>query len=152
MRVKGICVSLLALPVVLLVASQVCAQASITKASFNGYKGVMIGMPMTDARTKLGDPRDKSDTEDYYVYSDSESIQVLYGADKTVRLMSINYLGKNAPKPVDILGEDVPAKPDGSMNKIVRFPKAGYSISYLRTPGDDPVTMITVQKIAVGNQ
>ena len=151
MSVKGICVSLLALSVVLLVAPQVRAQATV-KASFSGYKGVMVGMPMTDARTKLGDPRDKSDTEDYYVYSDSESVQVLYGPDKTVRVMSINYIGKNAPKPMDIFGVDIVAKPDGSMNKVVRFPKAGYSISYLRTPGDDPVTMITVQKIAISDQ
>ena len=149
MKVKGFCA--VVLPVVLLAASQLCAQARAKTASFSGYKGVMIGMPMADARTKLGDPRDKSDTEDYYVYSDTESVQVLYGTDKTVRVMSINYVGKNAPKPLDILGEDVEVKPDGSMNKIIKFPKAGYSISYLRTPGDDPVTMITVQKIAVGN-
>jgi hypothetical protein len=150
MRVKGFCAFVL--PVILLAASQLCAQAPAKTASFSGYKGVMIGMPMTDARTKLGNPRDKSDTEDYFVFSDNESVQVLYGSDKTVRLMSINYVGKNAPAPLDILGEDVTAKADGSMNKVVKFPKAGYSISYLRTPGDDPVTMITVQKIAATDQ
>jgi hypothetical protein len=151
MKVDRIWALVFAIPVLVLLASQSFAQADM-KPVFAGYKGVMIGMPMTDARTKLGTAKDKSDTEDYYVYSDSESCQVQYGPDKTVRLMSINFVGKSAPKPMDILGMEIVVKPDGSINKIVRYPKSGYSISYLRTPGDDPVTMITVQKISPINQ
>jgi hypothetical protein len=146
MKVPRIWAIALAMPLIMLLASTAFAQAE-QKPVFSAYKGVTIGMPMNDARTKLGTPKDKSDTEDYFVFSDTESCQVLYGPDKTVRLLSINYVGKSAPKPMDIFGTDIEAKPDGSMNKVVRFPKSGYSISYLRTPGDDPVTMITVQKI-----
>ena len=135
----------------LLLSSALYGQA-IQKPVFAGYKGVMIGMKMDDARTKLGTPKDKSDSEDYYVYSDNESVQVLYGPDKTVRVMSINYIGKGAPTPVDILGMDVAAKPDGGINKMVRYPKSGFWISYLKTGGGDPMTVITVQKMQEGEQ
>ena len=132
--------ALLALPFALLMSSLLHAQAN-QKPIYAGYKGVMVGTAMSDARTKLGTPRDKSDAEDYYVYSDSESVQVLYGSDKTVRVISINYIGKNAPTPMAVLGIDVEAKSDGSINKRVSYPKSGFWISYLRTGGDDPMTV-----------
>jgi len=139
---------ILAIPIILVFSSLLVAQA-VQKPVYAGYRGVMVGMPMADARTKLGTAKDKSDTEDYYVYSDNESAQVLYGADKTVRVISINYIGKNAPSPIDILGTAVESKPDGSMNKMVRYPKSGFWISYLKTGGDDPMVIVTVQKMAV---
>jgi hypothetical protein len=146
MKTKRILIVSFTIPFVLLVCSLVVAQES-PKPVYTGYKGVMIGTPMNDARSKLGNPRDKSDTEDYFVFSDNESAQVLYGPDKTVRVLSINYIGKNAPSPMDVLGMAVEAKPDGSMNKLVRYPKAGFWISYLKTPGDDPMVVVTVQKL-----
>jgi opacity protein-like surface antigen len=138
----------LAVTAILVLSSALAAQA-VQKPVYAGYRGVMVGMPMADARTKLGNAKDKSDAEDYYVYGDNESAQVLYGADKTVRVISINYIGKNAPSPMDILGTAVEAKPDGSMNKMVRYPKSGFWISYLKTGGDDPMVVVTVQKMAV---
>jgi hypothetical protein len=135
----------------LILTSALYGQA-IQKPVFAGYKGVMIGMKMDDARTKLGTPKDKSDSEDYYVYSDNESVQVLYGPDKTVRVLSINYIGKGAPTPAEILGVDVAAKPDGGINKMVKYPKSGFWISYLKTGGNDPMTVITVQKMQESEQ
>ena len=106
-------------------------------------------MSAADARAKLGAPKEKSDEQDYYVFSENESAQVLYESDHTVKVISINYIGKPeaAPQPRDVVGSDIEAKPDGSMNKIVRFPKAGYWISYLRTAGEDPMIVITIQKM-----
>ena len=46
-----------------------------------------------------------------------------------------------------ILGSDLEAKADGSVYKMVRFPKAGYWLSYNRTGGAAPMTSITLQKI-----
>jgi len=125
---------------------------AIQKPVFAGYKGVMIGMKMDDARTKLGTPKDKSDSEDYFVFSDNESVQVLYGSDKTVRVLSVNYIGKGAPSPMDILGMNVEARADGGINKMVKYPKSGFKISYLKTGGSDPMTVITVQKMQEGEQ
>src|SRR5262249_55144929 len=102
-----------------------------------------------DARTKLGTAKDKSDAEDYYDYSDNEKCQVLYATDKTVRVISITYLGKNAPTPMDVLGIDAEAKPDGGVNKKVEYPKSGFWISYLKTGGSDPIVIVTVQKMQV---
>ena len=146
MKVNRIWVIILAMPFLMLLASHVFAQAD-QKPIFAGYKGVMIGMPMDDARSKLGNPRDKSDAEDYYVYSDKETCQVLYGPDKKVRTISVTYLGKDAPVPKDILGVDTEAKPEGGISKRVDYPKAGFWISYLKTKGDDPMVVVTVQKM-----
>jgi len=137
---------LMSMPVLVLLASNVIAQAD-QKPVYAGYKGVMIGMPMADARTKLGTARDKSDSEDYYVYSDNENCQVLYGNDKTVRVISITYLGKNAPTAKDIFGVDAEAKPDGGINKRIEYPKSGFWVSYLRTKGSDPMVVVTVQRM-----
>ena len=118
------------------------------KIGFAGYKGINIGSTAAEARTKLGTPREKSDQQDYYVISDGESTQVLYDTDKTVRTISTSYFGgSKMPTPLQVLGTDAEAKPDGSINKMVRFPKSGYSIQYIRTGGDDPIVMVTVQKI-----
>lgn len=147
MKVNRLWVAALAMPVLMLLASHVFAQAD-QKPIFSGYKGVMIGMPMADARSKLGTAREKSDAEDYYVFSDTESCQVLYGPDKTVRVISVTYLGKNAPAPKDVLGLDLEPKPEGGINKRIDYPKAGFWVSYLKTKGDDPMVIVTAQKLA----
>lgn len=111
------------------------------------YKGVSIGMDAVEARKKLGDPSDKSDTQDFYVFSDKESAQVFYSKGK-VMAVSVNYLGeKSAPLPKVVLGLDIEVKADGGMYKLVRYPDAGYWVSYNRTGGDDPLITVTMQKI-----
>ena len=51
------------------------------------------------------------------------------------------------PSPKDVLGTDADKKPDGSLYKLVRYPKAGYWVSYSRTAGDSPTITVTMQKI-----
>jgi hypothetical protein len=120
--------------------------------SYAGYKGVKIGTPAAETRTKLGKPRDTSDAEDYFVFSDKESVQILYASDHTVRVISVNYVGTGAgaPLPKDVFGAEIEAQPDGSVFKLIRYPKIGYWISYNRTSGDDPMIIITMQKIEHG--
>jgi hypothetical protein len=117
--------------------------------SYTGYKGVKIGMTDEDARKLLGVPKEKSDGQDYFVYSENEAAQVVYDGGHKVVTVSVTYLGKSSsiPTPKVIFGEDAEAKPDGSITKIVRYTKDGFSISYNRTGGDDPLVMVTVQKI-----
>lgn len=113
------------------------------------YRGVAIGMTTDDVRKKLGSPKDKSDTMDLYTFSDAESAQFYYGPEKTVTAIMITFSGelKDAPLPKTVLGEEVEAKPDGSIFKMVRFPKAGYWISYNRTPAPDAIVNIALQKM-----
>jgi hypothetical protein len=86
---------------------------------------------------------------DLYMFSDTESVQFYYDADKLVNAIMITYTGDltKAPTAKDIFGEDVEARPDGGISKMVRYPKAGYWISYNRTAGDDAIVSIAMQKI-----
>jgi hypothetical protein len=131
-----------------LMPQQALSQAQV-KPFYSEYKGVSIGTKADDARAKLGAPKDKSDTQDYYVFSDNESAQVLYDTDHTVRVISINYIGKldTAPTPKAVFGSEVTANSDGSVNKMVKYPKAGFWISYYKTGGDDPMIVLTLQKM-----
>ncbi|MBC7931950.1 MAG: hypothetical protein H7Z38_15435 [Rubrivivax sp.] len=135
-----------------LVASSARAQTPADKDKdeppFHEYKGVRIGMTTDEARKKLGSPTDKGDTQDFYAINDNESCQVYYDATKKVFAVSITYLGGNAvPVAKAVLGSDVETKQDGSASKLIRYPKAGYWVSYARTAGDSPLTIVTMQKI-----
>ena len=115
---------------------------------FHAYKGVHIGMTAEEARKLLGNPTDKGDKQDFYSFNDKESCQVYYDDAKKVFAVSVTYLGGNGvPAPKNVLGTDADARQDGSLYKLMRFPKAGYWVSYTRTAGDDPMTIIAIQKI-----
>ncbi|HVF68226.1 MAG TPA: hypothetical protein VM914_11205 [Pyrinomonadaceae bacterium] len=141
---------LLALPAVC-AAQGPAPQANQEKTEeppFHEYKGVKIGMTADEARKKLGNPTDKGDKQDYYALNDNETCEVYYGDDKKVYAVKVTYLGGNAiPAPKNILGIEADSKQDGSLYKMLRFPKVGYWVSYMRTAGDSPMTLVTLQKI-----
>ncbi len=120
-----------------------------TAGSKYAYKGIAIGLTADEVRKKLGDPKDKSDPQDLYVFSDDESAQFLYGPDKKVTAIMVTFSGKlnGAPSAKDVFGEDVPPKPDGGVFKMVRYPKAGFWISYNKIVGDDSMVSIAMQKM-----
>ena len=132
-------------------ASPVIPQASPTpdKSSYTGYKGLLIGVSAADVRGKLGGPKEKSDTMDLFVVSETESVQFYYDAGQVVTAIMITYCGdlKLAPAPTDIFGEDVAPNAEGGIFKMVRYPKSGFWISYNRTPGSDAVVSIAIQKM-----
>lgn len=115
---------------------------------FSDFKGVRIGMPTDEVRKKLGNPRDKGDEQDFYVFNDTQAVQIFYDKAKTVTAISIDFMsGANQiPDAKDVVGE-LDVKADGSAYKLVRYPKAGYWVSYSRTAGKDATTTITMQKI-----
>lgn len=116
---------------------------------FADFKGVRIGMPAEEARKKLGAPRDKSDEQDFYVFNDNEAVQIFYDKAKTVSAISIDFMSGASDIPVarDIVGTEPDSKADGSSYKMVRYPKAGYWVSYSKTAGSSPTITITMQKI-----
>src|SRR5215204_4001031 len=115
---------------------------------FHEYKGVHIGMGADEARKLLGNPTDKDDKQEVFAVNDNESCQVYYDAAKKVSAVSITfYSSKAVPGPKSVLGEEPEAKQDGSFSKLIRFPKAGYWVSYTRTSGDAPMTIIAMQRI-----
>ncbi len=129
-------------------AAPVAAAAEESAPVFREYKGVALGMTADEARKKLGSPADKSDEQDFFEVSETETAQVYYDKTKKVNAISINYLGGNSiPLPKAVLGTDAQAKPDGSIHQVIRFPKAGCWISYSRTAGDSPLVTVTMKKI-----
>ena len=119
------------------------------KKTFTEYREISLGNTADAVRQKLGIPKDKSDAQDLYTFSDNESAQFYYSDAHLVTAIMITYMGnlKDAPTAKDVFGEDVPAKPDGSIFKMVRYPKAGYWISYNRSGGDDAIISIAIQKL-----
>src|SRR5260370_12993076 len=96
--------------------------------AFAEFKGVRLGMTTEEARKKLGSPRDKSDDQDFYVFNDTQAVQIYYDKTKTVTAISIDFMtgATDIPAPKDIVGTEPDAKADGSAYKMVRYPKAGY--------------------------
>lgn len=113
------------------------------------YKGISLGMAADDIRKLLGDPKDRSDAQDLYVFSDEESAQFIYDASHKVTAIMLTFSGKltGAPSPKDVFGEDVPARADGGISKMVRYEKAGYWVSYNKIVGEDSMISIAMQKI-----
>jgi hypothetical protein len=116
---------------------------------FKDYRGVQLGMTADEVRKKLGNPKDKGDEQDFFVFGDNESAQIVYDATHKVITISADYLTTEATVPTckQVLGSEVEAKADGSVYKLVRFPKAGYWLSFNRTGGTSPMTSVTWQKI-----
>jgi hypothetical protein len=117
---------------------------------FLDYKGVKIGWLADDVRKKLGNPANKGDEQDYFVFGEKETAQILYDkASQQVTAISIDFLsGANGViTPQQVFGSDFEAKSDGSKYKIVRYPKAGFWVSYSRTAGDSPIITVTIQKL-----
>ena len=117
---------------------------------FLDYRGVKIGWVADEVRKKLGNPANKGDEQDYYVFGDKETCQVLYDkATSKVTAISVDFMSgaREVITPQQVFGADFETKPDGSKYKLVRYPKAGYWVSYSRTAGDSPIITVTIQKL-----
>ncbi len=119
------------------------------RPTFSDFRGVRIGMNADETRKKLGSPRDKSAEQDLYIYNDTQVVQVFYDKAGAVLAISIDYMNgaTGIPSAKEVLGTDTEVKSDGSMYKMMRYPKAGYWVSYSRTAGNEPTTTVTMQKI-----
>ena len=117
---------------------------------FLEYRGVKIGWLADDVRKKLGNPANKGDEQDFYMFGDKETCQVLYDkATNKVTAISVDFMSgaREVITPQQVFGADFDAKPDGSKYKLVRYPKAGYWVSYSRTAGDTPIITVTIQQL-----
>lgn len=116
---------------------------------FHNYRGVQLGMTSDEARKLLGEPKDKGDEQDFFIFDETETAQIVY--DKTHKVITISADFMTASNSVltakQVFGADIEAKPDGSVYRMVRYPKAGYWLSYNRTSGTSPLTTVTLQKI-----
>src|SRR5689334_3181058 len=85
------------------------------------YKGISMAADLV--RNKLGNPKDKSDTQDMYSFSDNETAQFYYDPSHQVQAIMITYMGdlKAAPSAKDVFGEDVAPKADGAISKMEKY-------------------------------
>jgi hypothetical protein len=153
--------ALLALSVCLSIAFFVAPGARLTAARgqtggaskaekpvYHDYKGVEISMSQDEVHKKLGSPKDKDDSQDLYIFSDKETAQIFY-QQKKVFAVSVSYMGDKAGAPASkaVLGADVQPAADGRVYKMVRYPEAGFWVSYSRISGDEPIITVTMQKL-----
>lgn len=114
---------------------------------YNDYKGVRLGMTPEEARTKLGKPAFADNELDYFVFSDTETVQVGYDAQRKVKIISVDYLnGAGAPDPKAVVGAELETRENGSLYRVVYYDSLGYSVSYSRTTGPVLIVTITIQK------
>jgi hypothetical protein len=115
---------------------------------YTNFRGVQLGMTADIVREKLGNLKNKSQRQDFFVFSESMTAQVFYDGGK-VRAISVDYLGTggDTPSPEDILGQPVQARPDGSIHELKWYPEAGFWVAYNRTAGENPITTVTLQKM-----
>jgi len=101
----------------------------------------------SSTRSKLGQPSLKSEDQDYFVFSDRESAQIVYDAAHKVITISVDYVGGvGAPDPKTVVGGDLETK-NGVEYKLVRYQSLGFWVSYNRSAGPMFVVTITIQKM-----
>lgn len=135
------------------------AQAKKVRAAFNHeaatqqplyteYKGVRLGMLAEEARSKLGMPALKASDQDYYVFSENETAQIVYDTAQKVVTISVDYLGGiGAPDYKAVVGGALEQRANGSLYRIVRYESLGLWVSYNRTTGPVATVTVTIQKI-----
>src|SRR5262245_45617430 len=98
-------------------------QAQAQQPLYREYRGVRLGMTATEVRAKLGEPAMKSDEQDFYVLSASETTQVVYDAAQRVMTISTDYTGGvGAPDYKSVVGEGMLLqRPDGSVFKMAMY-------------------------------
>ncbi len=125
------------------------AGADDESALFHDYRGVQLGMTSEEVRKLLGEPKDKGDEQDFFIFSETETAQIVYDKVHKVITISADFMTPNTSVVTakQVFGADIEPKADGSVYKMVRYPKAGYWLSYNRTSGTSPLTTVTLQKI-----
>jgi outer membrane protein assembly factor BamE (lipoprotein component of BamABCDE complex) len=118
---------------------------------WQSYKDVTIGMSAEQVREKLGAPRSEDAEGFFYVFSETENAQILLDANKKVRCISTVFTAEHAASPAftDVFGkaEELTARPDGSVYKMVKYTDAGYWVSYSRMAGEKAMVIVMIQKL-----
>lgn len=114
---------------------------------YEEYRGVRLGMTSMDVRTKLGEPVMKSDEQDYFVISPSETVQIAYKAEKVVTISTDYTGGAGAPDYKGVVGDSLLQRPDGSMFSMVIHNAQGFWVSYNKSASTVPVVTITIGKM-----
>jgi hypothetical protein len=159
LKIKFFLSLLIAVVLGLSLSANANAQAKKVRAAFNHeaatqqplyteYKGVRLGMSAEEARAKLGMPALQASDQDYYVFSENETAQIVYDAAHKVVTISVDYLGGiGAPDYKAVVGGELERTANGSLYRIVRYESLDLWVSYNRTTGPVATVTVTIQKI-----
>jgi hypothetical protein len=115
---------------------------------YTEYKGVRLGMRAEEARAKLGTPALQESDQDYYMFSEKETAQIVYDAAHKVVTISVDYVGGiGAPDYKAVVGGELEQSASGSMYRVVRYESLGFWVSFNRTTGPVTTVTVTIQKI-----
>jgi outer membrane protein assembly factor BamE (lipoprotein component of BamABCDE complex) len=115
---------------------------------YTEYKGVRLGMTAQEVRTKLGNPAFMDNELGYFVFSETETVQIGYDAARKVKTISVDYQnGTGAPDYKAVVGAELETKENGSLYKVVYYENQGFWVSYSRTAGPVIIVTITIQKM-----
>src|SRR5688572_11746676 len=107
------------------------AAAADDEHVFGEYRGIQNGWRADEVRKKLGNPANKGDEQDLFLFGEKEMCQILYDkTTKKVTAISVDFQnGANGViTPQQVFGSDIESKPDGSKYKLVRYPKDRKSV------------------------
>jgi outer membrane protein assembly factor BamE (lipoprotein component of BamABCDE complex) len=120
----------------------------IQQPPFTEYKGVRLGMTAQEVRAKLGTPAFTDKELGYFVFSETEAVQIGYDAAGKVKAISVDYQnGTGAPEPRAVVGAELETRENGSLYRVVYYDKQGFSVSYSRTAGPVIIVTITITKV-----
>jgi len=116
---------------------------------YKDYRGVRLGMTATDVRAKFGEPVMKSNEQDFYIFSQNETTQIVYDVFQKVVTISTDYTGGvGAPDYTAVVGTGaLLQRPDGSLFRMVQYESQGLWVSYNKSAATVPVVTITIQLI-----
>lgn len=125
------------------------AHPEVQQPLYAEYRGVRLGMTAVETRAKLGEPAMKSNEQDYFVISPSETTQICYDANQKVTTISTDYAGGVGAPDYKVVVGDGPLlqRPDGSLHKMVQYDSARVSVIYYKSAAEVPVVTITIQRM-----
>jgi len=116
----------------------------IQQQAYREYRGVRLGMTTVEARAKLGEPTMKSDEQDFYVISPTETAQIVYIAQKVVTISTDYTDGVGAPDYRLVVGDKLDVRADGSSFRMMPYQAEHFWVSYNKSATTVPVVTITI--------
>lgn len=118
-------------------------EPAVQQPLYSEYKGIRLGMTADETRAKLGAPMLKADDGDFYIFSDKETLQLVYDVDHKVKTISVDYTdGIGAPDYKTVVGGELEMTSSGGLYKMRRYDSQGFWVTYHRSAG--PVVIVTV--------
>ena len=121
------------------------AHAQTQQPLYRDYRGVRLGMTATEVRAKLGEPALKSDEQDFYIVSVSETAQIAYTAQKVTTISTDYSGGVGAPDYKNVVGEGMLLqRPDGTVFKMVMYDAERFWVTYSKSATASPIVTVTI--------